>query len=126
MTLIDAGHNPDCLKRLSQSLKLFSFKQLFVVFGCYRDKDFREMLDYLSPKADTLILAKPKSWRAAETAELRPFSRARQTLQEATVSAAIEQAEKLAGRDDLLLVCGSLSVAREAMKHWKLKIRAVC
>ena len=126
LTLIDAGHNPDCLKRLSQSLKLFSFKQLFVVFGCYRDKDFREMLDYLSPKADTLILAKPKSWRAAETAELRPFSRARQTLQEATVSAAIEQAEKLAGRDDLLLLCGSLSVAREAMKHWKLKIRAVC
>ncbi len=126
LTLIDAGHNPDCMRRLSQSLDLFPYKRLVVVFGCYKDKNFKEMLAYLSPKVDTYVLTQPQSPRAAKISQLRSFAQAKFVQEAPTVAKAIQLAEKLAKKDDLLLVCGSLSVAREALRYWKMKIRAVC
>ena len=126
LTLIDAGHNPDCMRRLSQSIGLFPYRNLLVVFGCYKDKSYGEMLAYLSPKASDLIITQPQSKRAASISELLPHAKAKAVHQAPTVAEAIQKAEQLAGKEDLILVCGSLSVAREALRYWKLKIPRVC
>ena len=84
------------------------------------------MLDYLSPKASDLIVTQPQSPRAASIGELLPHAKAKAVHQAPTVAEAIQKAEQLAGKEDLILVCGSLSVAREALRYWKLKIPRVC
>jgi len=117
LVIIDGAHNPHGAEALSSALKAVKRKKTILVFGCLKDKDAFGMLqeyDY-----DALIVTSPKSGRAYSKAELkRTFAQGEIIT---PVSSAIRKAMKIAGRDDLVLITGSLYTAGEALKYFGFK-----
>lgn len=110
--LLDGAHNPAGVESLLQTLNSeCSYKKLILVWGAMVDKDLEKTLAPMAPLADIIILTKPKGERSAEPELL--LSNVPDHLQErcelhGNVEEAIREAERYAGKDDLILVAGSL------------------
>ena len=115
--IVDGAHNPHGAGALAKSLAGLKFGKLILVFGCLKDKDAKEMLEKYP--YDRLIVTSPNSDRAYKNAELKKVFRGREIV--LPVSAAIKKAMKIAGKDDLVLVTGSLYTAGEALKYYNYK-----
>lgn len=126
--LIDCAHNPDGIKALAEELKAIKrrndFKNLVIVFGVLRDKDFEEMLrQLLKLRPFKIILTQPKSDRALKAGELAGTLKKtgkNKMLNFAEIKnpgAALDYAKKIAGRDDLVVVAGSIYLVGEAIKQ---------
>lgn len=68
--LLDAAHNEDGCRALGAFLGRLG-RPYGLVFGCLADKDAAAMLAAVADGAETLVLTKPPSRRAAEPAALR-------------------------------------------------------
>ncbi|MCR4335969.1 MAG: bifunctional folylpolyglutamate synthase/dihydrofolate synthase [archaeon] len=119
IVLLDAAHNPEGWKKLFESLELFDYKKLIVVFGAMNDKDVGAFRKYLK-KIDSLILTKSGSFRAEEPEKLKKkFGKGTICTPE---KKAIEQALSEAGKKDLVLITGSIYVVGKVIETMKLKI----
>jgi dihydrofolate synthase/folylpolyglutamate synthase len=117
--IIDASHNPDGWKKLFESIKMFKFKKLTMVFGVLDDKDIKSSIPKIK-KADNLILTKPDSNRAKNPFELRQeigFG-----LVEPNPKKAIISALKKTDKKSLLLITGSIYLIGYAKKFFKKKL----
>ena len=114
--LLDGAHNPAGALSLCESLKEFTFKRLFLVFGVMEDKAWQDTLLPLLPLADRVIAVEPLIDRALQAEDLASFCRERgiDAISAGGVSAGLEKAKSLAAPDDLILVTGSLFTAGEA------------
>ncbi len=101
--LVDCGHNPAAIQATTPFVNSLPKKRLILVFGCLKDKDYKAMIDAL-PKADVVILTKPKSERAIEPKEL-PFNREVIIIEEP--GEAYKHAKKIAQPGDIIFVIGS-------------------
>lgn len=114
--VLDGAHNAAGARALADSLRAyFGGAEITLVFGCYRDKDARAMLDALSPLARRVVLTAASSSRAADPASLR-----RLVPRAADVSVADTVAEALgvaraAASTPIVCVAGSLRVVGEAL-----------
>lgn len=110
--LLDGAHNPAGVESLVETLQTeCSYRKLIVIWGAMVDKDLQNTLPQVASLADTLILTKPVGERSAEPALLLasvPQEQRDHCVLQGSVEEAIAAAEKVATRDDLILIAGSL------------------
>ena len=66
LIVLDCAHNPAGAAVLKHALQReFNYKRLFLILGIMADKDMKGIISTLAPIADTVILTRPKTERAA-------------------------------------------------------------
>ena len=111
--LLDAAHNPHGAQSLAAFLKThYADKRIILVFGVMMDKDWKEILNLLSPLASHIILTRPAIERAAPP-ELLALSVPGATVA-GDVKNALSMARKRAVEGDIIVVTGSLYTVGEA------------
>ncbi|OGX26223.1 MAG: hypothetical protein A3D10_04420 [Omnitrophica WOR_2 bacterium RIFCSPHIGHO2_02_FULL_48_11] len=119
--VLDGAHNPAAVHVLVKTVQnIFPRRKIILVLGLSRDKDQPAIAKILRSAAQEIILTKARHVRAAvldekEWARFFPVSNIRRAK---SVKAALQQAKKIARKDEVILVTGSLFVVGEA--------RAIC
>ncbi|HAZ09638.1 MAG TPA: bifunctional folylpolyglutamate synthase/dihydrofolate synthase [Candidatus Omnitrophica bacterium] len=120
--ILDGAQNPASMLALISSIKkIFRYKKLICVFGISSDKDIKGVSGILDTVSDIIILTKAKDNPRAEDASRlkRYFLDSRSRLEEGNdIEEALGKAVKLADREDLILVTGSLFVVGDAMQYF--------
>ena len=117
--VLDGAHNPAAAAAVAAYLAVYRDthpkSRVVMVIGMMRDKDHRRFLQTILPYADDVVLTQTDIPRAATCEELRSAMGERAaTAQAAPIPAdALTLARRLAGREDLLLVTGSLILVGE-------------
>lgn len=113
-TILDVGHNEDGIKAIGQQLELTAYTHLHLVLGMVKDKDISKVLSLL-PKQAIYYFTQSHIPRALPAADLRLMA-AEIGLSGATypdVNTALLAARAVAGKNDLVLVCGSVFLVGE-------------
>ena len=73
VVILDGAHNPQAARALKNSLEqYFSGKKLYYVFGVFRDKDYKKIIELTAPAAEHIITVEtPDNPRALPAEELR-------------------------------------------------------
>jgi dihydrofolate synthase / folylpolyglutamate synthase len=111
LVVIDGAHNIDGIKKLSESLDMyFSYEKVILILGILADKQVKEMINVIVPKAHKVIAVTPNSERAELASELA--EEIREMNDNVQVIEDYQEAYKTAldscGHKDLLLISGSL------------------
>ena len=115
--IVDVAHNIDGVKQLVEQLEFITYKQLHLIIGFVKDKDVQGILALL-PKAAVYYFTKAHLPRALSEKELS-IEAARHGLNGKIfedVNLALKEAVTHAGKQDLVLICGSIFLAGE-VKH---------
>ncbi len=115
IVLVDGAHNPEGLDRtLTAAAHLRRGRPMAVVFGAMQDKDLPAMLARLHEAGAPVIFSRIDWHRAADPAGLAAaYGDSSQVAPSA--SRAIAMARQQVGKDGMVLVCGSIYLAGEAM-----------
>ena len=130
LVILDGAHNPAAMKMLKESIggrgesaaggarPYFHYKRMILILGIMGDKDLRQIIKEIVPFAYKVILTRPHLDRSAPPALLQKHAQrwcadieCIDDVKEA-VSAALSQA----GKDDLVLITGSLFTVGEAQE----------
>ncbi len=116
--IIDGANNPDGVDALVLAIEFqweIKPKNLVLVLGILRDKNWREMTQILAPLARTIICCQSDSPRALAAEELAEFARQIHPNIEVVpnVKSAVERARELASTQDTILVTGSFTTIAE-------------
>lgn len=122
--ILDISHNPDGIKAVMNSAKplLRKFRKRVVIFGMMKDKEYRASLKALADLADFLILTKPDYERAMAPETLLKYARMNGLDMKAgiciagSVNDAIEKAQEITGKRDVILVIGSFFLVSDVIK----------
>lgn len=113
-TIIDVGHNPDGIKEILRQLSLTAYKNLHIIIGLSKDKDYVEILSML-PKDASYAFTQSNIPRALDASTLK--QEANQFKLEGSthnnVNDALAHVRMKADPNDLILICGSLFVIGE-------------
>ncbi len=116
LILVDAAHNPAGIGSLVSSLSLFDFERLIVVFGVLANKDWKAMLALLGLHADVIIVNRQTHEGAADPDEvLKEASRYAGAVKIENVKQSLEYAKSIAGKKDMIVVCGSIYMLGELL-----------
>lgn len=118
VVIIDGAHNPGAARELKQSLELyFPGKKLYFVMGMFKDKDYDQVIGMTAPLAQHIITVEtPNNPRALPARELaEAVARVNPSVEWAdSVAHGVERALALAGKEDAIIIFGSLSFLGEA------------
>lgn len=118
--IIDGAHNPGAALELKRSLTLYmKGKKLHYIMGMFRDKDYEKVIELTAPLAEHVITVEtpgnPRALPAKElqkaVARIQPSCEAAESIQEA-----VEKSLRNAGKEDAIIIFGSLSFLGEAEK----------
>ncbi len=117
LVIADGAHNGESAEALAVALKeYFTWRRCFLILGCNRDKDVREIGFKLAKLAELIICTRFDNPRAMdplamvqEVGFLGPAA-----VAEESVSAAVDTALSHAHDEDLICITGSLYVVAEA------------
>ena len=116
--LLDGAHNPAGGASLRGALlDDFTYQKLILVWGAMADKDIGATLSLIAPLAERIILTCPQGERSAgpdQLAAALPAKEKERAQGVASVVAALDRAQALAGPEDLICVAGSLYLIGEA------------
>lgn len=116
--VLDGAHNPGAAEELRRSLELyFPGKKLYFVQGMFRDKDYRQVIALTAPLAEHIITVEtPNNPRALPAEELcRAVAEVNPSAESAgSVAEGVAKALALAGKEDAVIIFGSLSFLGEA------------
>jgi dihydrofolate synthase/folylpolyglutamate synthase len=118
--LIDGAHNGYSIKKLIEAIQQnFTYSRCVIIFGTSSDKDIEGMVRELRQLDASIIITHSSHPRAASTALLKDhFARnGMETEETESVQQALDQAMKKVGRDDLILVTGSLFIVADMLKY---------
>lgn len=112
--LLDAAHNQDGADALARHLagQPAVAGRRVLVFGALADKEYRSMLRALARHCDDVIVCEPNVSRAAPLGAL--LRTTRRSKRAGSISDALAQAQKLAGRRGEIVVAGSIFLVAEA------------
>ena len=116
--IIDGAHNPAAALELKESLeRYFPGKTLYFVMGMFKDKDYAQVIDLTAPLARHIITVEtpgnPRAMPALELAEA--VGKVNPSVEWAdSVAHGVEKALAMAGKEDAVIVFGSLSFLGEA------------
>jgi dihydrofolate synthase/folylpolyglutamate synthase len=120
LVLGDVAHNPDSIKRLVESLSGLGIRNVFLVFGVVKDKDYRKMIRFLKRITFKAILTKARTERARSTADLS-IEFERQNIHvartESTVGKAVSSAIAASNSRIPILITGSHFIVGEALAY---------
>jgi len=114
LLVLDVAHNPDGIQQLTQQIELTAYKNLHIIIGLVKDKDIDSVLRLL-PKHALYYFTKAQIPRALPEEELQQQA-ARLGLKGTACSAvhtALYAASLNAGKEDLIIVCGSIFLVGE-------------
>jgi dihydrofolate synthase/folylpolyglutamate synthase len=113
-TVLDGAQNTASAGVLKEAIKEnFKYKRLVLVLGISSDKDIKGMCRQLYGLADKIILTKANSPRATAPEKLAGYFRGKEPYLTQGVKEAKTLAQRLAKKEDLVLVTGSLFVVGE-------------
>ena len=116
--LLDGAHNMEGIRSLKKTLKdNFAYEQLNLVIGVLSDKNIQEMLDIITPIADTIILTKSHNNRAYSTSKLKKMISKKNVVVMDEISKAIDYAKKISNKQDLICITGSLFTVGESKDY---------
>jgi len=120
LVILDGAQNRASACALAAAIKrAFGYRKLVLVLGISKDKDIKGILDELLPISDKIVLTKANiAERAADPSAIKELIKSRDgdIYLTKSVGEAIVKARRLASKDDLILVTGSLFVVGEAGK----------
>ena len=111
LVIVDGAHHAAAVEALRAELdRLLAGRRVVLLFTALSDKNIPAMASHLRDLADTIVLtAAPGTPRAMHSKALaRDFSGPARLLLEDDPAAALELALESAGKDGVLVVCGSL------------------
>lgn len=113
--VLDGAHNVGAARALKESLKeLFPERRLRFVMGMFADKDVDGVLSVLLRDAASFAAVRAAPPRGMAPEELR--RRAQAYCNETKISSIEEEIKRALSEDGTTIVCGSLSVLREARR----------
>lgn len=118
-TVVDVAHNPAGAWALRCALStFFEDRPLTMVFGIMRDKAIREIAEILFPLAWRVIATHAESPRAASPDEIAEAAQhtGAEIIRAENVPAAIERAQKLAEKNGVVVITGSIYVVGEGLR----------
>jgi dihydrofolate synthase/folylpolyglutamate synthase len=116
--VLDGAHNVTSIKTLISSIKeLFKYNRLICIFGISKDKDIKGVCKELNKICDITILTKSKCTARAEEPILLKghFSKPRVEITD-DIGEALERGKRLAEKEDMILITGSLFLVGDAIK----------
>lgn len=119
--ILDGAHNPQCVKALSDSLpKLIKNKKLIVLTGVLKDKNYKEMFEYIFPYAKEFICVTPNIYRALDGKKLTRYinSKGYKATYFDSTKKAIKEALNIVGKNEVVLCFGSLYLAGEVYEKF--------
>jgi dihydrofolate synthase/folylpolyglutamate synthase len=127
--VVDGAQDVNSAMRLKKAISdHFRYKRLIMIFGVMKEKDIGGILRQLTGFADTIIVTKSKSERAAQPVHLfetiLKYNKVIDMITTESVPQALEVAREKAGPNDLILVTGSLYVVAEAMGTFRPAVTA--
>lgn len=116
MVIFDSAHNEGGIRELVSQIKKIRFERLHFVYGTVADKDISHILSMLPSKA-TYYFCKPDIPRGKEAADLQKEASQykRNGATYPSVKKACKAALSQAGKDDLVVVSGSIFVVAEVI-----------
>jgi len=115
--VLDGAQNIASAKVLREAVKSnFRYKKLILVLGISNDKDLKGICNELHGLADEVILTRANSPRATKPEVLAQYFKAKPVHITQSVKEAKDLARRLAKKEDLILVTGSLFVVGEFRK----------
>lgn len=124
IVFLDGAHNPDGVEKLTNSLNEITTGRITLVFGCSKGKDYRNMISTISKKVKSVFVCKTALADAENPKKL--FSEFKKRVIDVTlgsdVKTSVIKALKKSGKNDIIVVTGSLYVAGEARLLWHKKI----
>ncbi len=123
MLILDGAHNPNGVKMVRQALEeVFSYDKLILVLAIFSDKDYKKMIQIISPMADLIITTKAKNPRATPPQIIAQKASQYISQDRIIVTEDIPQAIKCAlsnsHKDDLICITGSLYTIGEAKRYF--------
>lgn len=121
--ILDGAHNPIGVKVFTNNLKkLFKNKKIIAVLGIFSDKDYPNIIKNIVPFVDQLILTMANNPRATPTnilaKEASKYINPEKIIEKNNVDSAIEESLKIAEKDDVICVTGSLYTVGEARAYF--------
>lgn len=115
--ILDGAQNIASMKAVLSSVKqIFSYKRLICIFGISSDKDIEGVSKELDKVSDIIILTRSSSTRAREPVYLKEyFCRSDIDITD-DVEGALRRGLEIAGKEDLVLVTGSLYVIADVLR----------
>lgn len=114
LLILDVAHNTEGINQLIQHINVSAFENLFIILGMSKDKDVEAVISMLPTKAYYGFTEAPIP-RALSTEDLETMASLAGLRGQSypDVNTAIEHTIKIAGANDLVLVCGSVFVVGE-------------
>jgi len=113
--LLDGAHNVAGIKLLKKTLEEdFVYERLILILGILSDKNVQEMLDIITPIADAIIVTKSHNKRACSPSKLKEMIGEKEVVVKDEISDAIDHGKKMAKKQDLICITGSLFTVGEA------------
>lgn len=118
--LLDGAHNPSGARALRAYLDEFVSEPVTLVFGAMQDKNVREILGILMPKATHMIFTEPSNSRSMKAVHMFDLVSDILKQRRVSLSGSAEEAIRIAEREtsssDVILVTGSLYLVGEVRK----------
>lgn len=114
--IVDVAHNIDGIKQLIEQLELVSYDELHIIIGFVKDKDVLNILPLL-PKTANYYFTKaqiPRAMNEHDLAELASQNGLQGKIFK-EVNIALKEALTHAGKNDLVLICGSVFLVGEVI-----------
>lgn len=106
LTILDIGHNEQCIVELKKQLKKENFNTLFLIVGFSKDKDISTLLNLL-PKAETYYFTKSSNDRSIDPKILKTKYNKENSVVYTDYKEAFDGVKKVAKEEDLILITGS-------------------
>lgn len=111
--ILDGAHNLHGAHALSEFMNThYRDKRKILIFGVMKDKEYKEMLEEITPLMDTTILTRPDIERALPPDYMKAYVRGAIITED--VRSALKEAKTIAKDKDLILITGSFYTVGEA------------
>ena len=117
MTILDIGHNEQCIVELRNQLKKETFKKLILIIGLSKDKDISKIIKAL-PNAETYYFTKSSNERSIDPEILKTKFNKENTRVCHNYKEAFNGAQKVAKQEDLVLITGSVFLIGDILKEF--------
>lgn len=123
LVIADGAHNPEGARNFRISLQslIKNNCRIWMVLGILADKDINGILKELLPFADIVITTSPGNPRALRAEDLASKISGKKTFIRGSVPEAVNFAVENAGRNDAVIITGSLYTVAEAREYLLLK-----
>lgn len=123
LLVLDGAHNPNGISIVRQTLEeLFSYNRLILVLAIFSDKDYKKMVQIISPLADLIITTKAENPRATPpqviAKEAEQYKNKNKIIVTKNIPQAINCALSNSKKNDLICITGSLYTVGEAKRYF--------